>query len=95
MTLKKASDYKNRYYLGTPGLANPGSSYLRQTIGEAITDARAACEESGEPQIVVKIVAVVQPLHPPSQVVMLDDAPSTRRPAKRRAKRVGKRRSGR
>lgn len=57
-----------RFYVGSSDIANRRSDWAKATIEEAIKQAADKCEESGEPQIVVKIVAIIEPEKQPVKV---------------------------
>lgn len=59
---------QKKFYVGAPHLVNDRANYLKSTMQEAINQAKEQCEESGESQIVVKIVAIVEPAKQPVQV---------------------------
>ena len=48
------------FYVGSKEIANRTSSWPVTTEAEAIERARTECSKTGQPQIVVKIVAMVE-----------------------------------
>ncbi len=67
--IKMAANPKNKFYVGRPTLlSNNDSGYCKATEKEAIEHARALCEETGIPQVVVKMVAIVERQKPPVKV---------------------------
>ena len=74
--------YPRRFYVGAQHLAqDPDHIMLHESAASAITQAQQKCQDSGDPQIVVEIIATVRPASTPTMTVDL------RKPTrKRRAK---------
>lgn len=67
----RGTTHVNRFYVGSRDIANKTSTWARATIDEAINEAVERCESTREPQIVVKIVAVIEPATAPVRVTRL------------------------
>ena len=62
---------KNKFYVGSSHLADDTSLHLKKTIDIAIAEAKQQCEDTGEPQIVVKIVAIIESTKQPVKVTKI------------------------